>query len=161
MIYTKGAFSPTTNPANHYSLGFATYNGSKYAIVRTSHRDPGGKAIHLEVVARIIRGGKSLPLTPKDERADRSKSEKVLVHPPVNLGSPITDWQILEPSAAEALVFKTSIYHVVEILKPDEAMRVARGIISSQTFYSRDKAFATGDFHNLDKLDLPFASKFL
>lgn len=149
MALSRSSFLSALPRPKNPLLGFTEHDGARYAVVRSFKQERTGTITHLEVIARIIRGGKPQARTPKSERADPLAGEKVLIHFPVERGNAVSAWYILEPHGANQFL-PAYIYYAVEILKPEEAAQVAQAIISSQPFYRHDKVLPFRAFPNKD-----------
>lgn len=136
------------SPSVRFFLGFVEHNNSRYAVVRTTRNGLNGSTTNLEVIARIIRGGKARSLTPANEMAKASAGEKALIYLPPEFGGPVSAWSIIQPGA-DLHFYRKHIYYVIEVPNPDEAMRVARSIIATHRLYRNDEAVPPVNLHNM------------
>ena len=149
MVLSHSSFLSALPRPKNPLLGFTEYNGARYAVVRSFRQERTENTTNLEVISRIIRGGKSQARTPKSEKANPLVGEKVLIHFPAEPGNALSFWRILEPRDVNQFL-PAYTYYVVELLKPEEAAQLAQAIIFSQPFYRHDKVLPLHTFSNED-----------
>ena len=150
----KTLMQPFPPSPSHYvkSLGFVKYKDDMYVIVRSYVKGrPSEK--YLQVLARVVRERKPQATIPDKDRADASKNEKALVHFPVASGAQVFEWHIVNDKEAR-LTYADCTYCVIEELKSEDALRMAKGMINNLYLYRKDKYFRENGESEFDKKEI-------